>query len=123
MYDSGGILGPELTGANRTDIDYLLNNVMDPSGIIQDDYKMVMITTRDGRTYAGNIANQNERSIVLRVVGQDAVVISKSDIQSIDNSELSMMPEGMLDDMSTSEVLDLFSYLMLSTSQVEPSLE
>jgi putative heme-binding domain-containing protein len=84
---------------------------------------MVMITTRDGRTYAGNIANQNERSIVLRVVGQDAVVISKSDIQSIDNSELSMMPEGMLDDMSTSEVLDLFAYLMLSTSQVEPSLE
>ena len=123
MYDSGGILGPELTGANRTDIDYLLNNVMDPSGIIQDDYKMVMITTRDGRTYAGNIANQNERSIVLCVVGQDAVVISKSDIQSIDSSELSMMPEGMLDDMSTSEVLDLFSYLMLSTSQVEPSLE
>tara|TARA_B100001013_G_scaffold234573_1_gene144291 strand:+ start:179 stop:469 length:291 start_codon:yes stop_codon:yes gene_type:complete len=96
---------------------------MDPSGIIQDDYKMVMITTRDGRTYAGNIANQNERSIVLCVVGQDAVVISKSDIQSIDSSELSMMPEGMLDDMSTSEVLDLFSYLMLSTSQVEPSLE
>ena len=82
---------------------------MDPSGIIQDDYKMVMITTRDGRTYAGNIANQNERSIVLCVVGQDAVVISKSDIQSIDSSELSMMPEGMLDDMSTSEVLDLFS--------------
>jgi putative heme-binding domain-containing protein len=123
MYDSGGILGPELTGANRTDIDYLLNNVMDPSGIIQDDYKMVMITTRDGRTYAGNIANQNMRSIVLRVVGQDAVVISKSDIQSSDNSELSMMPEGMLEDMSESEVLDLFSYLMLSTSQVEPSLE
>ena len=123
MYDSGGILGPELTGANRTDIDYLLNNVMDPNGIIQDDYKMVMITTRDGRTYAGNIANQNKRSIVLRVVGQDAVVISKSEIQSTDNSELSMMPEGMLDDMSESEVLDLFSYLMLSTSQVEPSSE
>ena len=108
---------------SRTDIDYLLNNVMDPNGIIQDDYKMVMITTRDGRTYAGNIANQNKRSIVLRVVGQDAVVISKSEIQSTDNSELSMMPEGMLDDMSESEVLDLFSYLMLSTSQVEPSSE
>ena len=50
-------------------------------------------------------------------------MISKSDIQSIDNSELSMMPEGMLDDKSTSEVLDLFAYLMLSTSQVVPSLE
>tara|TARA_A100001037_G_C15152483_1_gene640379 strand:- start:190 stop:4179 length:3990 start_codon:yes stop_codon:yes gene_type:complete len=119
MYGEGGILGPELTGADRTNIDYLLNNVMDPSGIIQDDYKMVMITTRDGRTYAGNIANENDRSITLRVVGQDAVVISKSSIQSMDNSELSMMPEAMLDDMSTTQILDLFSYLM-SQRQVEP---
>ena len=80
---------------------------------------MVMITTRDGRTYAGNIANENDRSITLRVVGQDAVVISKSSIQSMDNSELSMMPEAMLDDMSTTQILDLFSYLM-SQRQVEP---
>jgi putative heme-binding domain-containing protein len=119
MYGEGGILGPELTGADRSNIDYLLNNVMDPSGIIQDDYKMVMITTRDGRTYAGNIANENDRSITLRVVGQDAVVISKSSIQSMDNSELSMMPEAMLDDMSPSQVLNLFAYLM-SKKQVKP---
>ena len=96
---------------------------MDPSGIIQDDYKMVMVTTRDGRTYAGNIANENDRTLTLRVVGQDAVVLSKSEIQTTDNSELSMMPEGMLDDLETSDILDLFSYLMLSTSQVEPSEE
>jgi len=94
---------------------------MDPSGIIQDDYKMVMITTRDGRTYAGNIANENDRSITLRVVGQDAVFISKSSIQSMDNSELSMMPEAMLDDMSTSQILNLFAYLM-SKKQVKPIL-
>ena len=123
MHDEGGILGPELTGANRTDLNYLLNNIMDPSGIIQDDYKMVMVTTRDGRTYAGNIANQNDRTMTLRVVGQDAVVISKSDIQTTDNSELSMMPEGMLDDMNDTDIRDLFSYLMLTTSQVEPSEE
>ena len=123
MHGEGGILGPELTGANRTDLDYLLNNIMDPSGIIQDDYKMVMVTTRDGRTYAGNIANENDRTLTLRVVGQDAVVLSKSEIQTTDNSELSMMPEGMLDDLETSDILDLFSYLMLSTSQVEPSEE
>ena len=53
------------------------------------------------------------------MVGQDAVVISKSRIQSMDNSELSMMPEAMLDDMSTTQILDLFSYLM-SQRQVEP---
>ena len=104
MHGEGGILGPELTGANRTDLDYLLNNIMDPSGIIQDDYKMVMVTTRDGRTYAGNIANENDQTLTLRFVGQDPVVLSQSEIMSTD-------------------IIDLFSYLMLSTSQVKPSEE
>tara|TARA_Y100000996_G_scaffold342888_1_gene280434 strand:- start:557 stop:1855 length:1299 start_codon:yes stop_codon:yes gene_type:complete len=123
MYGEGGILGPELTGANRTDLDYLLNNIMDPSGIIQDDYKMVMVATRDGRTYAGNIANENDQTLTLRVVGQDPVVLSKSEIMSTDISDLSMMPEGMLDDLESTDIIDLFSYLMLSTSQVKPSEE
>ncbi len=120
MHGNGGILGPELTGANRTDLDYLLNNIMNPSGIIQDDYKMVMVATKDGRTYAGNIANENDQTLTLRVVGQDPVVLSKSEIMSTDISDLSMMPEGMLDDLESSDIIDLFSYLMLSTSQVKP---
>ena len=96
---------------------------MDPSGIIQDDYKMVMVATRDGRTYAGNIANENDQTLTLRVVGQDPVVLSKSEIMSTDISDLSMMPEGMLDDLESTDIIDLFSYLMLSTSQVKPSEE
>ena len=122
MYGQGGLLGPDLTGSNRTNLDYLLSNIIDPSADIQDDYKMVMITTRDGRTYAGNIAVESERTLTLRVVGQDAVVISKSDIQSRENSKLSMMPEAMLEAMSDAQVLDLFSYLM-GTKQVQPAEE
>ena len=117
MYGEGGILGPDITGSNRTNLDYLLSNILDPSGEIQDDYKMVMVTTRDGRTYAGNVAAESERTLTLRVVGQDAVVISKSNIQSHEKSTLSMMPEGMLQNLTDTEVLDLVSYLM-STRQV-----
>ena len=63
-----------------------------------------------------------ERTLTLRVVGQDAVVISKSDIQSRENSKLSMMPEAMLEAMSDAQVLDLFAYLM-GTKQVAPAEE
>ena len=122
MYGQGGLLGPDITGSNRTNLDYLLSNIIDPSADIQDDYKMVMITTRDGRTYAGNIAVEKERTLTLRVVGQDAVVISKSDIQSRENSKLSMMPEAMLEMMTDAQVLDLFAYLM-GTKQVAPAEE
>ena len=118
MYGNGGILGPDITGSNRTNIDYLLSNILDPSAEIQDDYKMVMVTTRDGRTYAGNIASENERTLTLRVVGQDSVLINKSNIQSREGSELSMMPEGIFANLTDKEVLDLVAYLM-TTRQVD----
>ncbi len=111
MYGEGGSLGPDITGSNRTNVDYLLSNVLDPSEEIQDDYKMVVITTRDGRTYAGNVAAENERQLTLRVVGQDAVVINKSEIQAREESPNSMMPPGLFSTLTDAEVLDLAAYL------------
>ena len=112
LYGNGGNIGPELTGANRTDVAYMLSNIMDPSDVVQDDYKLVTLTTTDGRTYLGNVINENTRNLTLRVIGQEPVVISQSSIQSRDVSERSMMPEGLLDHLSENEIIDLFSYLM-----------
>ena len=111
LYGQGGAIGPDLTGSNRTNVDYLLGNILDPSGEIQDDYKMVVVTTRDGRTYVGNVAKETDRQLTLRVVGQDAVVVNKSDIQSREVTPTSMMPTGLLEPLSDREVLDLVGYL------------
>ena len=92
-------------------LDYLLSNILDPNGDIQDDYKMEIITTRDGRTYTGNISSENQRQVVLRVVGQDQVVINASNIQSRETAPKSMMPEGLLQTMADQEVIDLVAYL------------
>ncbi len=72
---------------------------------------MVVVTTRDGRTYSGNVIAENERQITLRVVGQDAVVINKSTIQSREVTPVSMMPPGLLQTLTDAEVADLVSYL------------
>ncbi len=111
LYGEGGEIGPDITGSNRANLDYILSNILDPSGVIQDDYKMVMITTRDGRTYAGNVANESERQVTLRVVGQDPAVIAKSAIQSRETVPVSMMPEGLLATLTDAEVIDLIAYL------------
>ena len=118
MYGEGGTIGPDITGANRTNVDYVLSNVLDPSGEIQDDYKMVIVTTRDGRTYAGNVNAENDRQLTLRVVGQDAVVINKSDIQSREETPNSMMPPGLFNTLTDDEVKDLMAYLR-SNAQVD----
>jgi putative heme-binding domain-containing protein len=112
MFGEGALIGPDLTGSNRTELDYLLTNIIDPSGDMQDAYQTLMVTTRDGRTYSGTVATKDPRSMTLRVVGQDEVVIPQSDIQSFDYFPLSMMPEGLLDGYGDDEVADLVAYLM-----------
>ncbi|MEM6841568.1 MAG: PVC-type heme-binding CxxCH protein [Bacteroidota bacterium] len=111
MYGEGGNVGPDITGANRQNVEYILSNVLEPSSEIQDDYKMTIVTTRSGRTYAGNITAENNRQLTLRVVGQEAVVINKSEIQSQEESPNSMMPAGLFSTLSDEEVLDLMAYL------------
>jgi putative membrane-bound dehydrogenase-like protein len=111
MYGEGGIMGPDLTGSNRGNLDYLLGNILDPSGEIQDDYKMVVVTTRDGRTYVGNVAKETDRQLTLRIVGQDAVILNKSDIQTREVTPTSMMPSGLLEALSDKEIKDLVAFM------------
>jgi putative membrane-bound dehydrogenase-like protein len=119
LYGEGGKLGPDITGSNRTNIDYLLNNLIEPSSEIQDDYRMVVITSRDGRTYSGNVIAENDRQVTLRVIGQDQLVLNKSDIQSRETATTSLMPEGLLQTLTDKEVLDLVAYLR---TNAKPSL-
>lgn len=112
LLGNGGNIGPDLTGSNRSSIDYLLFNILTPSAEIQDAYKMVVVTSRDGRTFSGNVISENERQITLRVVGQNDVVLNKSSIQSRETTATSMMPQGLLSTLTDQEVTDLLSYLM-----------
>jgi len=111
MYGEGGVMGPDLTGSNRTDPEYILMNVLEPSAEIQDDYKMVVINTRDGRTYSGNIISENQRQLTLRIVGQDQVVINKSGILSREATDVSMMPSGLFENLTQAEIVNLMGYL------------
>ncbi|TAE56110.1 MAG: dehydrogenase [Bacteroidetes bacterium] len=111
LYGEGGHIGPDITGSNRANISYLLTNLIEPSSDIQDDYRMVVITSRDGRTYSGNVIAENDRQVTLRVIGQDQLVLNKSEIQSRETAEVSMMPEGLLKTLTDQEVVDLVAYL------------
>ncbi len=111
LYGEGGTLGPDITGANRGNLEYLLQNVLSPNADVPDDYRMVVVTTRDGRTFSGNVVSENDRQLTLRVVGGDPVAIPKSDVQSREVTAVSMMPSGLFDNLTDREVIDLVGYL------------
>jgi putative heme-binding domain-containing protein len=110
LFGSGGNIGPELTGANRADIDYLLQNVLDPNALIGKDYQSTTVETNDGRVLVGMVRGDDANTITLKTLG-DAVIIPRGDIKSIAVSEVSMMPEGLLAALQQDDVRDLFAYL------------
>ena len=119
MHGIGGAVGPDITGANRTNLEYLLGNILTPSAIIQDDYKMHIVLTDDGRIYSGIPAEENERLLKLRVADREQPVsIPKSQIESREIAAVSMMPEGTTLNLQDSDLIDLIAYLQ-SLKQVE----
>jgi len=118
LYDDGGKIGPDLTGSNRANLDYILLNSVDPSYDVPSGYKMVFIVTVKGRVLNGVIAEEDGIRIVLKTVEQPRVVIAKEDIDIRKISAKSMMPDGQLDKMKPQEILDLIKYLR-TTEQVE----
>jgi putative membrane-bound dehydrogenase-like protein len=110
LFGSGGKIGPELTGSNRADLDYLLSNVLDPSAIVGKDYTTTMVWLNDGRFVNGILKGKTDSTITLQT-DTAAVVIEKTEIETQKDSPSSLMPEGQLDTLKPDEVRDLVAYL------------
>jgi putative membrane-bound dehydrogenase-like protein len=111
MYGSGGKIGPDLTGSGRANLDYLLENIVDPSAVVSADYRMSIITHKDGRVLLGIVTAETERTLTLRLLTEETT-LEKKDIARQEASPVSMMPEGQLLALSPEQVRDLIAYLM-----------
>ena len=111
LYGQGGKVGPDLTGSNRRDLEYLLLNSVDPSFDVAEGYRTEIIETADGRLLTGVLDEEDEIRVVLRTADQPRVVIAKTDIEGRRKSRKSVMPEGQLDQLTEQEVVDLVKYL------------
>ena len=109
MFGKGGEIGPELPGS-FADMDYLLQNILDPNAVIGKDYQQVFITTNSGELKAGTITAENPGSITLKTLAGSST-IPRGEIKSLEVSPNSMMPEGMLAGLEEPEIRDLFLYL------------
>jgi putative heme-binding domain-containing protein len=110
LFDAGMEIGPELTGANRTDIDYLLQNIVDPNALIGADYQLNTIELKDGRILVGMIRNQDANTLTVRTM-TEVLTVPIPEVKTKTVSPISMMPEGLFFAMSKEEARDLFRYL------------
>ena len=116
MYGAGVKIGPDLTGSNRKNLDYLLENIVDPSASVGADFRTMIVLLDDGRVVNGVITASTERTITLQTA-QEPVTLDRKEIESVKQSALSLMPDGLLQNLSSEQIRNLIGYMM-STDQV-----
>jgi len=114
LHDEGGNIGPELTGYQRQDLRSLLVAILRPNAEIREGYENYVIKTKDGQTLAGFIMDQDEHVIVLRPIGGQPIPIEQSNVESMENAGVSLMPSGLIADLDEASLTNLFAYLQSS---------
>jgi putative heme-binding domain-containing protein len=114
--DEGASVGPDLTNlAGRFSSRDVLESIIEPSKEISDQYGAIKILKKDGDLVVGRVGNLNgdNLSVIQNMFAPgDFTNVKRGDIQSIEPSQVSMMPEGLLNYFKEDEILDLMAYLL-----------
>ena len=110
LFDTGGNVGPDITGANRADLDYLLQNILYPNAVIPNEYLASTVETKDERVLTGVIKSQDANGISLQTANE-LVTVPRAEIRKIEATTVSMMPEGLIANLTEQQTRDLLYYL------------
>ncbi|HEX5444807.1 MAG TPA: c-type cytochrome [Pirellulales bacterium] len=108
----GGAVGHDLTGAgNRFSPADILESILLPSKVVSDQYASQTIVTTNGTTITGAVSELPDGSLSVMQASGDTQTIGRDEIEEMVPSKLSIMPEGLLSNLTKDEVLDLIAYL------------
>ncbi|MGN6547547.1 MAG: c-type cytochrome, partial [Aureliella sp.] len=114
LFDQGGLVGPNLTGYQRDQLTALLINVLAPSLEVREGFQAMAVLTVDGKLITGFIERESPDQLVMRSIDGQTHTIAREDIESLKPQAASLMPEGLLDDLTPEQLCDLFAYLRSS---------
>jgi putative membrane-bound dehydrogenase-like protein len=116
LYGQGAAIGPDLTGSGRANLEYLLENIVDPNAIVPEDYRVSELELNDDRSITGLVVGKNEQTITVQTP-TEKLTLERSEIEKMRQTSLSLMPEGLLQGLKEDQVCNLIKYLM-TPSQV-----
>jgi putative membrane-bound dehydrogenase-like protein len=117
LYGQGKAVGPDLTGSNRRNLDYVLENIIDPNASVAVDFRMLVAVMKDGRVITGFVVEKTDKTLTFLSQSDVRAVVERAEIEEMKPTPLSLMPEGLFQNLSEEQIRDLVAYLM-STEQV-----
>lgn len=118
--DVGTSIGPSLASvARRLSKQEVLEATLYPAHVVSDQYASKKVLTLDGRVLVGMVSQQGDQRLEIRDSNNQVTVVEESEIDQILPSNSSIMPSGLLDDLTLTEISDLMSFLgVLPTTQI-----
>ncbi|MDP6538227.1 MAG: DUF1080 domain-containing protein [Planctomycetota bacterium] len=110
LFGEGRDVGPELTGSNRADKEYVLTNIIDPNALIPAEYQITTLQLDDESVVSGILTRETPTALTLKTQ-TETIVVAADEVALRVAGEVSMMPEGQLQTLTEDEVRDLVAYL------------
>ncbi len=121
----GGNVGPDLTGSgSRYTLRDLMENILEPSKVISDQYGSEQIQKKDGSLVIGRVVvEENEKLFVMTnpLAPDDQLAVNAADVQSRKVYPVSMMPPGLINPLNKDELLDLLAYIQSAGNPKDPA--
>ena len=112
----GGAVGPELTGSGgRYTLRDLMESILEPSKVISDQFAATEFKLDDGNVVTGRVANASADTISVSTNMFDYTAITqvpRDKIVSMEDSATSMMPPGMINNLTEDQIADLSAYIL-----------
>ena len=111
LHAAGNAVGPDLTGADRKNRELLARNIVDPSAIVREEFVTHVASTSDGRVLTGLLAESNAQTLTILDAKNKRTAIHRGELEDLRESNTSLMPDNLLDELSEQQIRDLFAYL------------
>jgi putative heme-binding domain-containing protein len=117
LFGNGATVGPPLDGYDRANLAFWLPAILDPSLEIREGYQSQTAITFDGRSVTGMLVGQTPQTVTLKTAENRDVTLVQEEIEDLRAMPQSLMPEGLLKDLTDAQIANLFAYLSLGTTR------
>lgn len=116
--DVGKSVGPDLTSVSHRSVEDILSNVLDPNMAINPKFTSYQAETRDGDLITGILEKETPEAVTFLQAGEVRTTVSRKDITRLKSTGISLMPEGLENGLSATQLRDLIAFLQQSSSEI-----
>jgi len=107
----GSEVGPNLASLTTKTPESLLSAIIDPSAAVESKYLSYNVITKDGKSLAGMIVTETGSSITLLAAGGKRESLLRGDIEALQSSGKSLMPDGLEKQLKPQDLSDLIEFV------------